>query len=275
MKSPRRWIAWWTAGLFALAGSACGGAADEPASPWNGWTTLRLKARAAPLLRGQVELRLRRGPEGLRLETSTSARFIGATIAQSETVTLLDAGTGHTREYRSYSRKKGRRYTFGEAGYSVEKLRPAEQGEIDGWTVTSREEFPYPASCAIDGQPRPFDYYGMLLRLRELKLEASGDEVVLFVATSAGPQEYRIRVMESRVAQREFTNLGSGKKQTWPSREVRLRVAPTDPQAEAGFLDMQGDVEIWVEAQSKTLLEIIGKIPKVPGKVKLELSALG
>jgi len=38
---------------------------------------------------------------------------------------------------------------------------------------------------------------------------------------------------------------------------------------------MEGEVEIWVEAETGTLLEIVGKVPKVPGKVKLVLDELG
>jgi hypothetical protein len=38
---------------------------------------------------------------------------------------------------------------------------------------------------------------------------------------------------------------------------------------------MKGETQIWVEAETKTLLEIVGKVPNVPGKVKLVLSAMG
>ena len=38
---------------------------------------------------------------------------------------------------------------------------------------------------------------------------------------------------------------------------------------------MEGETEIWVEAESKTPLEIVGKIRKVPGKVRLVLREMG
>jgi hypothetical protein len=256
-----------------LVGAACVDA-PEARSPWHGWTTLRLKAKSVPLLRGRVELRLSEDVGERRLETSTTASFIGATIARSETTTLLDAVTGRTREYRSYSTKKGRRYTFGERGYTVEKLRRAERG-ADDWEVTSTRDFPYPESDDSGHAHRLYDYYGMLLDLGAGALDAPGDETTLYVATSKGPQAYRIRVDESRVGERTFRDLDTGKKTKLPSREFRLTVAPADPKAEEGFLNMKGDVEIWVEAETKTLLEIVGKVPKVPGKVKLVLSAMG
>lgn len=256
-----------------LVGAACVDA-PEARSPWHGWTTLRLKASSAPLLRGRVELRLTEDVAGRRLETSTTASFIGATIARSETTTLIDSVTGRTKEYRSYSSRKGRRYTFGEQGYTVEKLRRAARGEGD-WEVASTREFPYPESNGGDDAHRLYDYYGMLLDLGAGALDAPGDEVTLYVATSKGPQAYRIRVDESRRGERTFRDLATGKKTKLPAREFRLTVAPADPKAEEGFLNMKGDIEIWVEAETKTLLEIVGKVPKVPGKVKLVLSAMG
>jgi hypothetical protein len=256
-----------------LAAAACVDA-PQARSPWRGWTTLRLKARSVPLLRGRVEFRLREDAGGRRLETSTTASFIGATIARSETTTLLDAVTGRTKEYRSTSHKKGRRYTFGEHGYVVEKLRRTGEDD-DGWKVTSTKKFPYPRSDDDGRERRLYDYYGMLLGLGAVALDAPGDEVTLHVATTDGPEAYRIRVEESRRGERTFRDLKTGKMTKLPSREFRLKVAPADPQAAEGFLNMEGDVEIWVEAETKTLLEIVGKIPRVPGKVKLMLSAMG
>jgi hypothetical protein len=257
--------------LFAVA--ACVDA-PEARSPWHGWTTLRMKAKSVPLLRGRVELRLSEDAGGRRLETSTSASFIGATIARSETTTLLDSVSGRTKEYRSQSSRKGRRYTFGEQGYVVEKLRRAKQGD-DDWEVTSTQEFSYPRSDDSGSQRRLYDYYGMLLDLGAAALDAPGDETTLHVATSKGPQAYRIRVEESRLGERAFKDLKTGQMTKLPAREFRLTVAPADPKAAEGFLNMQGDLEIWVEAETKTLLEIVGKVPKVPGKVKLVLSAMG
>ena len=115
----------------------------------------------------------------------------------------------------------------------------------------------------------------MLIHLRDVPLDAPGDEVTLHVATSRGPEAYRIQVSEARNSERSFLDLGRQEKVTLPVREFRLTVSPTDPAAQEGFLKMEGAVEIWVEAESKTLLEIRGKVPRVPGKVKLALKALG
>ena len=260
-------------GLSLLVGASCA-ESHERGNRWTDWTTLQLKAKSAPLMRGKVELRLKDDGDGRRLETTTSARFFGVSIARSDTTTLFDTVTGRIEKYSSYSPKKGRRYLFNEHGYSVEKLKPARADDGDGsWEVTSRKEFDYPVN---EGRSTPvFDYYGMLIQLRRQPLRAPGDEVTLHVATSNGPEAYRIIVSESRTAERTFVDLGTQEQITLPVREFRLTVSPADPQAEEGFLKMEGEVEIWVEAETKTLLEIVGKVPKVPGKVKLVLSAMG
>jgi hypothetical protein len=260
-----------------IGGLFCGPApcASEAASlPWRTWRTIEMKARSG-LFRGTVQMRLSGGPaEGRRLEVQTVARFLGATVGRSTTVTQFDA-QGRVTDYSSSSKKRGRRFHFGERGYTVEKLRPRGDANapLDAWEVAARAEFPYPETAS--GQPgRVLDYYGMLLRLHEHKLAAPGDEVSLVVATASGPRTYRVRVREGRTSEREVTDLSTGKRTTARVRELRLSIAPEDPTVNEGFLNMEGETELWVEAESKTLLEVGGKLPNV-GKVKLLLTAIG
>ena len=275
-----RIAAHWFLGATVVGMAVLGGTdrlgAPGTQNPWLRWTTLRLKAKAkaVPLFSGQVVMRVTEDSSGRRLDTTTTARFIGAVIARTTTTTLFDPVTGTTKEFRSYARKRGRRYVFGERSYTVEKLRPAEQVD-DEWQVASRNEFPYPETNDGHGVSQMFDYYGMLLHLRRLELNSPGDEVELHVATSRGPQAYRIRVGESRSQERIITDTATGEDRPLTSREIRLIITPADPDATEGFLNMEGETEIWVEAVSKTPLEIVGKIRKVPGKVRLVLSEMG
>lgn len=243
--------------------------------PWDSWETLRLNARSAAFFSGRVEMKRSSDPDKPTLETRTSARFLGARVAQSRTRTWMDAASGRTRRYESYSKKRGRRYYFGDSGYTVEKLKPVKDrgGSKRRWEITSSREYDYPAS--EDGSLVPvFDYYGMLLRLRHEPLAAKDDETVLHVATSKGPQAYRIRVSEVRQAKQTYTDLRTRKKRTVTLRMLRLRIIPADPErADEGFLKMEGETELWVEAGSKTLLRLSGKVPKIPGRVRLSLSA--
>ncbi|MGH9392519.1 MAG: hypothetical protein ACRD1Z_23185, partial [Vicinamibacteria bacterium] len=267
------------AGLWAivLAAGIPGGAAataesvamSAPASFWQKWSSLRFQARPLFLFSGRVEMKLREEAGRRMIETETRATFLGVELASSRSQTTIDAATGRTLEYWDLSKSRGRRYTFAETGYSVERLRPKNgpDAPVTQWEVTSRRQFAYPAPPA-EGAPAPpvFDFYGMILHLRKAPLEKPGDEVTLWVATTRGAKPFRISVGEVRQSHRVFLDLATGRSRTEPVREFRLRISPADPAAsEEGFLKMEGDTEIWVESESRTLLEIEGKIPKVPG----------
>ncbi len=266
-----------TFGLAAGAIAVAALLASAEANPWTGWTALRFRARAS-LLTGSVGMELHPESEGmLRVETTASASFLGARIAHSETTSWLDKQTGLPRRHESVSDKRARRYTFGPAGYTVERLSgKGHAGQpLERWDVTSRAEYAYPK--APDGSVTPvFDYYGMLLHLRRLPLHDVGDEAVVPVATTHGAVPYRIQVGEAAEREETFHDRRTGVKRTHFVRELRLRIAPADPsKADEGFLKMEGETEVWIEATSKTLLRISGKIPKVPGRVRIVLAEIG
>ncbi len=244
----------------------------EADPPWSSWKTLRMHANSIPFFTGELEMRRSARAGKVWLETSSTARFFGARIARSETVSVLNAATGCSERYESFSKKRGRRYDFGDGGYTVEKLQRQEDGS---WKTESRKKFPDP--CRADGSTAGvFDYFGMLLYLGRVELREVGDEVVLNVATSKGSQPYRIQVGEARSTERTFTDSRSGEERTLPVRELRLRIIPADPEnADEGFLKMEGETELWVEAESKTPLLLSGKNPKIPGRIRLVLSEIG
>ena len=245
--------------------------------PWHDWEMLRLDVQAIPLLSGQVELR--RYVEGGRtfFETTSTARLLGAKVAEARTRSILDEETGRSESYESVSSRSGRRFVFGEAGYRIDKLTPAGDAEapLEEWQVESSREFPYPEDER--GDPvEVFDYYGMILHLRDLDLDEVDDEALVHVATSDGVVGYRIVVADSRQAMREFIDTKDGSTNAPELTELRLRFLPADPgRASEGFLRMEGESEIWVERHSKTLLQINGRVPNVPGEVRLVLSEMG
>lgn len=245
--------------------------------PWASWTTLRMRARAGVLFTGNIEMD-NTISEGKRLfVTRTTARFLGARVAFSVTETTIDPRTGRTQRYTSRTKKSGRRYVFEDDAWVVQRLSPVNGPEapLDEWEVTSSETFPYPEDDAGNLLP-VFDYYGMLLHLRETSLSEIGDEITLHVATSKGVKAYRVLVAETREAERRFEDLKRMEERVLPVRELRLRILPADPEAsDEGFLNMEGETELWVEAGSKTLLGISGNAPKIPGRVKIHLAAMG
>jgi hypothetical protein len=201
-----------------------------------------------------------------RLVTQASARFLGKTLARSRTVTLFEEGSPRVRSHESWSKKRGRRYLFGDADYTVEKLLPSGQ-------VVDSKAFAYPEPAEGGEPPQVVDSYAALLRLRGAGLSKPGDQTRLHVATSGGPRAYRVLVDANRNNARSFEDLATGRHKRLDLQELRLRVVPDDPGTDDGFLDMH-DVELWVEAGSCTPLEIGGKVPGVPGRVRLELAAL-
>jgi hypothetical protein len=257
-----------TLAVLALA-LVTAGLAQDSREPWRDWTTLRMRARGVPMFSGQFEMR--REGKG-RLATSATARFLGATVARSRTETVFDAQRGTARHLR-HSKKHARRYVFEDTGYVAEKLVPPQGGagsSIDTWRVVGSQRFDYPS-----GGARIFDHYGMLMRLGQERLTAVGDQVTILVATSQVPEPFTVRVADARRMERRLRHPQSGATQVAAIDELRLHVSPADPaKAGEGFLDMEGDTEIWVEAESKTPTEIEGKVPGV-GRVRLELVELG
>jgi len=267
------------AALLAAGGIAATALATPPCEPdpWRDWSTLRLSVKSRPFLSGKVEMTLEEVGDKTVFKTHTTARFLGARVAQSWTSTRIDPAIGRTEQFESYNKKRGRVYEFNPDGYVMERLRPqADASRSDGrWESYGRKEFAYPVG--EDGaQVAVFDYYGMLLHLRRVALRQPGDEVVLFVATSDGPEPFRIQVGESMSSPLTFLDLRTGKKRTLTVRMLRLRVTPANPEdADEGFLQMEGETELWVEAESKAVLLIAGKAPKIPGRIKLVLQEIG
>jgi len=250
---------------------------DDAPSPWRDWTTLRFDAGAKPLLEGEVELRLSEEEGRTLFDSSATARLLGIQVTRNRTRSTIDPDSGLPREYVSVNPGSGRRYLFEEQRYVVHKLEPGEDPDapIEEWEVEERRSFDYPPSDDGGGRALVLDYYGMLLYLRRLPLNAPGDEASLWVATSDGPRRWTVRVGESREVTRSYENLAGGEPLNLASREILLRIAPDGDGPDArGLLGMSGEVEIWAEAETKTLIQISGKIPNVPGRVKIELKGL-
>jgi hypothetical protein len=261
--------------LVLLLSSSLGAGATAQTDAWN-WHTLEMSARSGFFMSGRVKMKITRESEHTSLETTTTARAFGALVALSRTQSILDPATGEAREYLSFSPKRGRHYVFNAESYTVKKLAPREgyHAPVDGWDVTSNQEFPYPRNG--EQVETVFDPYGMLLNLKYLALDKPGDQAVTHVATSRGPQRYTINVSESRQRKRSFKSESTGKKRTVNTREFLLRFEPDAANASnKGLLGMRGSIEIWVEARTKTLIRVSGKVPDVPGHVVLKLSAMG
>jgi len=255
-------------------------AISRPTAPeWSRWHTLRYEARPLIFFTGRVEMRLRNASARRLLETDTLATFLGAELARARSRTTIDPATGRTVEFYEITPERGRRYVFGADSFTVERIEPSGSWEapVANWTSISKKVWPNPPAPAGGSAPKVYDYYGMLVALSDAPLKAVGDSAVFWVATSHGAEPYKVTVSEVRSGSRTITGPPAGNgnpsARAVPVRELRLRVAPADPaKADEGFLKMEGETEIWVESASRTLLQISGKIPKVPGRVDVELT---
>ena len=266
------------AALLGATGFLAGAIActtGDVGNPFVEWQRIRLRVEHG-LLSGQFDMSRVVEDDTLLVETEAVGKLFGATIAHSKSRSTLDRASGRSQRYVDLSPKRGREYVFGETSYTVRKLEPREtwQSPLDTWEELSATTYDYPRTDA--GTVPPHDYYGMLLALRHMGLDDLGDEATVWVATSRGPRSYTLRVVEKRERQRSFRDVASGEERTVAAHELRLVVTPAEDSEDAkGFLGMSGETELWVEAVSKVLLEISGKIPNVPGRVVLRLDALG
>lgn len=242
---------------------------------WDSWRELRLEASKALFLTGKISFRLTPGEGSDVLETSTLGKFMGFELARSRTRSVIDRASGRPLEYTSFSKDSGRHYLFDDEGYTVRKLRAVRgfDAPLEDWTITAERRFAYPRG--EDGKPvAVHDYYGMFLALAAAELQRPRDSARFHVATSDGPREFEVTVGEVRTGERSFRNLRQDTRVRQRVRAFRLRVTPTDPEgADEGFLNMEGETELWVEASSKTLLEVSGKVPNV-GRVRISLAAI-
>ena len=253
--------------LLVLLALGCGAACNDAArGPWRRWTHLRLDIEDVPLLSGTVELRVRELAGKTWFETRSVASLLGATVAEASTTSVLDASNGRSELHESRSAGSGRRYVFGERAYEVQRLSAEGDPErpLDEWSVTERREFAYPADAPRAGGGVR-DYYASLYGLRELALREPGDEARMWVATPGGPAEYLVLATELRRSSRELRDRRSGASRTVELTELRLRIVPADPaRAAEGFLRTEGEIEIWVERESKTLVELSGRVAGAP-----------
>ena len=205
----------------------------------------------------------------------STARLFGSIFVNSWSLSTMDRKSGRPLEFLEVKPgEKANRWKFRDDGISHEKLRPhkgAPDEPIDKWAVSRSEKL----SGGADPAGWVHDYIAMIVRLRELPITKPGDQAIVRVSTNRGAVRLRVSASEERTENRTFTDLATGAHRAVDLRELRLRVSPLegDPAEAKGLLNMEGETELWVEATTRTLIEISGNVPKVPGRVVITLSA--
>ncbi|MDH3626262.1 MAG: hypothetical protein OES25_01230 [Acidobacteriota bacterium] len=262
---------------MALLGASVAGETDKN-PPWGKWREIELTARGGAFLSGRVDIERTGTSKPSEIRMRTVARFFGARVADSESTTTLQRRTGLPQRSVRRSRKRAAIYQFDPRGYRVKKLKP-ERGShrpLSEWTTYRNKRFEFPVDA--EGHPlRAHNFPSMLIGLGRQPLHDVGDEVRVLVATGDGPRYFTVTVVEREILDRQFA-VDTGrdqrsKKKEWSTSALRLNIVPEDETAE-GLLNMQGETEVWVEAESRTLLHISGDVPKMGRRLRLGLSRM-
>ena len=275
------------AGAVAVAAAPTAVAAKPvtvEASPVSNWTSLRYTTSKFLIFSGEVVMTKSAAGETVSVKTESRAKIFGSVLVDSWSVSTLDAATGRPLKFESVQpRKRIERWDFTGSRLQRWILKPPPDlpdTPMDKWAVTGSKTFPLPPAGAPAETPAPpvrsqwvYDYISMIAALRDLPLGKIGDATTVFIATSQGAVPMRISVGEERSGHRDLTDLGTGRSRRYDLRELRLRVTPVGGSRSEtrGFLNMEGETELWIDAVTHTLTEISGSIPKVPGRVVITL----
>jgi hypothetical protein len=172
--------------------------------------------------------------------------------------------------------KKAKLIRVKEEGILLSRFEPPRgrrEAPLREWTRTGKTRWERPE----EGEHRPpiYDFYALVGALDRFPVGTVGDHLDLWLATSSGPLPIRVKVIDRRRRSREIVDLARGRTRRVTLEELRIRLKPLsdDPDKVKGFLAMQGEIELWIEARSHMLLEIRGRVPHL-GEVVVLLEGL-
>lgn len=238
------------------------------------WNLLRFETGPYFMFTAAVELRRTERAGLLLLDTGTTARRAGSQPVENRTRTTIDLNGGGLVETCKLSRTKATRFRYERGVYRAEFL-PAVKSfeEADDAEIRTTWTFNLPLDEAGRGPVQAVDFAALVYNLAAQPLYTHGDSVKVWLATSAGPRQVEIRVMEERDYRRTCRDLNHNRYRTLNTRELLLRIAPTGQEpGRTGFMGLQGPTSIWIDADSRLPLEVDGRLPNLPGHLELDLS---
>ncbi len=288
-----RWLrVFLLAGAFLpLAGVRLAAAADSDLLA--GWKKLVLADRKALFLRAEVILTLSpasysppvpageaRSIPALLLTTESRMSIFGFQKVANKTESYLDPATNRSIEFfRVKKDRSAKRILFLEGFYRQIQTRPHDKKKnipVDRWEVFQDEErlYRYPDGKPLEEGVSLHDSFALLYLIMQADLSGP-DRSQEFVVLSKGKLlRVRIRAGETRNRVRKVRDLSTGKTRRLHLREKSLTLIPIGAGAEKmNFLSMKGEIEIWLEEKSQTIVEVSGEIPRV-GRLELKLKAV-
>ena len=284
--------------VFLLAGTflplaGAGLSAADDSDLLGGWKRLVLADRKALFLRGEVTLALSPAsysppvPEGetgaipaLLLTTESRMSIFGFQKVANKTESYLDPATNRSFEF--FQIKKGRsakRILFLEGSYRQIQTRPHDKKKntpVDRWEVFQDEERPYryPDGKPLEEGVSLHDSFALLYLIMQADLSGPDRSQEFVVLSKGNLVRIRIRAGETRNKVRKVRDLSTGKTRRLHLREEALTLTPIGAGAEsAKFLSMEGEIQIWLEEKSQTIVEVSGEIPRV-GRLVLKIRAV-
>jgi len=238
------------------------------------WNVLRFETGPYFMFTAVVELRRTVQSGFLLLETTTTGRRAGSRPVENRTRTTIELASGRLVETCKLSRAKCTRYRYEDGRYVVEFLAAAETfEECAAGTVRSSRTFTLPLGGAGRGPVQAMDFAAMVYGLTRQPLHATGDTTTQWLTTSTGPREVRISVAEERSSRRTCRDLDLRRYRTVNTRELLVRITPVDREPRrTGFMGLMGPTSIWIDADTRTPLEVDGRLPNLPGHLELDLT---
>jgi len=197
--------------------------------------------------------------------------------AEIESTSEIDPVDGSTLEMVEVNPgKKAKLLRVKEDKLLLARFEPPAGGRdstLRDWTMVEKNHWKRPEEDGV--RPPLYDFYALVGALDRFPVGAVGDHLDLWLATSSGPLPIRVEVVDRRRRSREIEDLAGKRKRHVRLAELRIRLKPLtdDPDQVRGFLSMQGEIELWIEARSHMLLEVRGKVPHL-GEVVVLLAGL-
>ena len=262
-----------TASALVQSGIASLGLATETGFLHH-WNILRFETGPYFMFTAAVELRRSESAGLLVLETGTMGRRAGSLPVENRTRTIIDPDSGAMVETCKLSSSKCTRYRYENGLYLVESMPPADSfKEAENGQIRTSWSFSLPLDESGRGPVQAVDFAALVYGLSGQPLFTTGDTVTQWLATSTGPREVKIRVAEEREYRRTCRDLNLKRYRTVNTRELLLRITPTDPEPRReGFMGLMGPTSIWIDAETRTPLEVDGRLPNLPGHLELDLT---
>jgi len=239
-----------------------------------GWRSLTLCASKPPLYEASATFKVAEathaasGRPAVQFSTQSQATMLGVIGFNEETTSWIDAQKhGALEFFQLRPGESARRYLFQNGSIKQTSYGPPAENPgapFDAWKEkeTTERRFTFAEGGeAADGEP-VVDAYSLIYLLRDIDLtEPRPAPKEFIVLHRRNLVRLRLTAEDQRTGERQVLDEKSGVQVTLKLTERRLKLQPQGEAAKSfrGLMGMQGETEIWVDQDSRALLEINGQ----------------